>query len=155
MTLYRHYASKDALALEFLRRRRDFSRAWQAEVERRKLPPKESLLAVFDALDKWYRQRDYAGCPVVKTVLEVEGSGHPLRNAANEHFAAVRDFLRRLAERAGLRDAENIARQWHLLILGSVIAARAGDLDAAVRAKEAARAILAASRSTGRRGTRS
>ena len=151
MTLYRHYPSKDELAMEFLRRRREFSRAWQAEVERRKLPPRESLLAVFDALDKWYRQPDYAGCPVVKTVLEVDAAGHPLRSAADEHFAAVRDFLHALAERAGLRDPDNIARQWHLLILGSVVAARAGDLDAAIRAKEAARAILAGAKSAPRR----
>lgn len=143
MTLYRHYASKDELALEFLRRRREFSRGWQAEVESRKLPPGESLLAVFDALDKWYRQPDYAGCPVVKTVLEVEHAGHPLRAAAEEHFAAVREFLRQLAEQAGVRDPQNIARQWHMLILGSIVAACAGDLEAAPRAKEAARAILA------------
>jgi AcrR family transcriptional regulator len=143
MTLYRHYPSKEELALEFLRRRREFSLGWQAEVASRNLSPGESLLAVFDALDKWYRQPDYAGCPVVKTVLEVEQAGHPLRAAAEEHFAAVRDFLRQLAERAGVRDAQNIARQWHMLILGSIVAACAGDLEAAPRAKEAARAILA------------
>jgi len=144
MTLYRHYPSKDELAMEFLRRRREFSLAWQAEVERRKLPPAKSLLAVFDALDRWYRQPDYAGCPVIKTVLEVEAPGHPLRAAAEEHFAGVRDFVRRLAGQAGLRDPEEIARQWRLLILGSVVAACAGDVDAARRAKEVARAILAA-----------
>jgi AcrR family transcriptional regulator len=154
MTLYRHYASKDELALEFLRRRRAFSAGWQAEVESRQLPPGESLLAVFDALDKWYRQPDYAGCPVVKTVLEVEHAGHPLRAAAEEHFAAVREFLRRLAEQAGVRDPQNIARQWHMLILGSIVAACAGDLEAAPRAKEAARAILAQESAAPRRAKR-
>ena len=74
-----------------------------------------------------------------------------MRSAADEHFAAVRDFLHALAEHAGLRDPDNIARQWHLLILGSVVAARAGDLDAAIRAKEAARAILAGAKSAPRR----
>ncbi len=154
MTLYRHYPSKDELAVEFLHRRRAFSLGWQAEVQRRRLSPAESLLAVFDALDKWYRSPDYAGCPVVKTVLEVEQSGHPLRAAAEEHFAAVRDFLRQLAEQAGVRDPHNLARQWHMLIFGSIVAACAGDLGAARRAKQAARAILAqegAARRGGRR----
>jgi AcrR family transcriptional regulator len=154
MTLYRHYPSKDELALEFLRRRREFSRSWQADVERRNLSPEESLLAVFDALGRWYRQANYAGCPVVKTVLEVEQAGHPLRAAAEEHFAAVREFLRQLAEAAGVRAPDNIARQWHLLILGSIVAACAGDAGAAPRAKEAARAILAQEGLAPRRGRR-
>jgi AcrR family transcriptional regulator len=154
MTLYRHYPSKDELALEFLRRRREFSLGWQAEVASRNLSPAESLLAVFDALDKWYRQPDYAGCPVVKTVLEVEEAGHPLRAAAEEHFAAVRLFLQQLAEQAGVRDPQHIARLWHMLMLGSIVAACAGDLQAAPRAKEAARAILAQQGSARRRGKR-
>jgi AcrR family transcriptional regulator len=154
MTLYRHYPSKDELALEFLRRRREFSLGWQAEVASRNLSPGESLLAVFDALDKWYRHPDYAGCPVVKTVLEIEEAGHPLRAAAEEHFAAVRHFLQQLAEQAGVPDPQHIARVWHMLILGSIVAACAGDLQAAPRAKEAARAILAQQGGARRRGKR-
>jgi AcrR family transcriptional regulator len=154
MTLYRHYPSKDELALEFLRRRREFSLGCKAEVASRNLSPGESLLAVYDALDKWYRQPDYAGCPVVKTVLEVEQAGHPLRAAAEEHFAAVRHFLQQLAEQAGVRDPQHIARLWHMLMLGSIVAACAGDLQAAPRAKEAARAILAQQGSARRRGKR-
>lgn len=154
MTLYRHYPSKEELAVEFLRRRREFSQGWQAEVASRNLPPRESLLAVFDALDKWYRQPDYAGCPVVKTVMEVGQAGHPLRAAAEEHFAAVRDFLRQLAEQAGVRDSQNLARQLHMLIFGSIVAACAGDLEAAARAKQAARAILAQEDAAPRRGKR-
>ena len=71
MTLYRHYASKDALALAFLDRRfAVFSGRWQSAVEALGLPPREALLAVFDVLDEWYRSPDYTGCPVVKAVLE-------------------------------------------------------------------------------------
>src|SRR6266536_5055169 len=49
MTLYRHYPSKDDLALAFLRRREElWTRCWlQREVERRARTPGERLLAVF------------------------------------------------------------------------------------------------------------
>ena len=46
MTLYRHYASKKALALAFFDRRWEvFSRSWQSEVQALGLAPREALLA--------------------------------------------------------------------------------------------------------------
>ncbi len=64
MTLYRHYPSKDDLALTFLRRREElWTRGWlQREVERRAQKPGERLLAVFDVFDKWFRRSDFEGC---------------------------------------------------------------------------------------------
>src|SRR6185436_4519074 len=75
MTLYRHYRSKDALALAFFERRFErFSLAWQAQVEALRLPPREALLAVFDVLENWYHSPGYTGCPVVKAVLEARSA---------------------------------------------------------------------------------
>ena len=50
MTLYKHYSSKEALALAFLRRREElWTRSFlQQEVERRARTPAERLVAVFD-----------------------------------------------------------------------------------------------------------
>src|SRR5258705_13988774 len=52
MTLYRHYPSKDELALAFLRRREElWTRCWLQSVNRdRSRAPQERLLAVFDLL---------------------------------------------------------------------------------------------------------
>ena len=143
MTLYRHYASKDELVLAFFERRWElFSRAWQSAVEALHLPPRQALLAVFDVLDKWYRSRDYAGCPVVKVVLESQHHAR-VHAGALRYFSSVRGFLRKLAAEAGLRNPDAVALQWHILVWGSIVAARANERDAARRAKELAAAILA------------
>ena len=83
MTLYRHYPSKDDLALAFLRRREElWTRSWlQQEVERRAQAPAERVLAVFDVFDKWFRRSDFEGCSFVKVLLEHGDPGHPVRRA--------------------------------------------------------------------------
>jgi AcrR family transcriptional regulator len=142
MTLYRHYPSKDALALAFFERRFElFSRGWQAQVEALRLPPRETLLAIFDVLEKWYHSRAYTGCPVVKAVLESR-SEDLVYAGALRYFSSVREFLRKLAAEAGVRDPDAVAAQWHILIWGSIVGARAKDRDAARRAKELGAAIL-------------
>src|SRR5229473_981937 len=125
MTLYRHYPSKDDLALTFLRRREElWTRGWlQREVERRAQKPGERLLAVFDVFDKWFRRSDFEGCSFVKVLLEHDDRGHPVRKAAEAHIETVRAFLRRLAADAGVRDADVFARQMQMVMMGSIIAA--------------------------------
>ena len=143
MTLYRHYPAKEDLALSFLRQRTQlFSRPWQQDVERRARSPEGRLLAVFDALADWFRKKDYAGCPVVKALLESEDRGDPVRKGTLDYFAELRDFLQQLAEQAGLSEPEAVARQWMILIKGAVVVACAGDRGAAMRAKELAAALL-------------
>jgi AcrR family transcriptional regulator len=142
MTLYRHYRSKDALALAFLERRFElFSRGWQAEVEALRLPPREALLAIFDVLERWYHSPGYTGCPVVKAVLESR-SDDPVYTGALRYFSSVRGFLRKLATQAAVRDPDALAAQWHILVWGSIVGARAKDRDAARRAKELGAALL-------------
>ena len=45
-------------------------------------------------------------------------------------------------ERPGIPDAEDFARQWHILMKGSIVAAAEGDQDAARRAKRIGAALL-------------
>ena len=145
MTLYRHYPSKDDLALAFLRRREElWTRSWlQQEVERRAQAPAERLLAVFDVFDKWFRRSDFEGCSFVKVLLEHGDPGHPVRRAAEAHIETIRAFLRQLAADAGVRDVDAFARQLQIVMMGSIVAAYAGDRDAALRAKELGLLLLA------------
>jgi len=145
MTLYRHYPSKDDLALAFLRRREElWTRSWlQQEVERRAQAPAERVLAVFDVFDKWFRRSDFEGCSFVKVLLEHGDPGHPVRRAAEAHIETIRAFLRQLAADAGVRDVDAFARQLQIVMMGSIVAAYAGDRDAARRAKELGALLLA------------
>ena len=153
MTLYRHYPSKDELALAFLRRREElWTRSWlQRDAERRGRTPGAKLLAIFDVFDKWFRRSDFEGCSFVKALLEHGERGHRVRIAAVRHIDTIRTFVKQLAKEACMRDPDGFARQWQMLMMGCIVAAYAGDLDAAKRAKKAASLLLAAGGRTGRR----
>src|SRR5882757_10912589 len=114
MTLYRHYPSKDDLALAFLRRREElWTRSWlQREVEDRAQTPAERLLAIFDVFDKWFRRSDFEGCSFINVLLEIDDQKNPVRIAAVAHLATIRSFLRHLAVKAGISDPDVFARRW-------------------------------------------
>jgi AcrR family transcriptional regulator len=153
MTLYKHYPSKDELALAFLRRREElWTRSWlQRDAERRGRTPGAKLLAIFDVFDKWFRRSDFEGCAFAKALLEHADRGHPVRIAAVKHIGTIRTFVKQLAEEACMRDPDGFASQWLMLMTGCIVAAYAGDLDAATIAKKAGRSLLAAGGRTGRR----
>jgi AcrR family transcriptional regulator len=144
MTLYRHYPSKNHLVLAFLRRREElWTRGWlQHEVERRGGSPGERLLAIFAVFDKWFRRSGFEGCSFINVLLEIEDPRHPIKVATIAHLAEIRVFLRGLAEEAGVVDPAAFARQWHILMKGSIIAAGEGDTEAAMRARDLGRLLL-------------
>ncbi len=156
MTLYRHYPTKDQLALAFLTRREAlWTHGWlQQEVLRRAKTPGERLLAVFDVFDKWFRRSDFEGCSFINVLLEIDDRAHPLRIATVRHLEHIRAFLRQLATDAGIADPDDFARQWHILMKGSIVAAGEGDRDAARRAKEVAALLLASALPRKRRADR-
>ncbi len=144
MTLYKNYPSKDELALAFLRDRGEiWTRGWlQREVECRGGTAGDKLLAIFDLFDEWFRRADFEACAFARVLFEHE-RGHPVRRAAVRHIGNIRSFIRRLADDAGAGDPDGFARQWQILMLGSIVAAYAGDPDAARRARAVGLRLLA------------
>ena len=144
-TLYFHYPSKGKLALAFLQRREElWTRAWLQEgVNRRARRPADRLLAVFDMFNSWFHRSDYEGCAFIRVLFEHDDPKHPIRKSTEDHIRTVRDFVRQLAEEARVRDPEGFARQWQIVMMGSIIAAYAGDRDAARRAKKLGVLLLA------------
>jgi AcrR family transcriptional regulator len=148
MTLYRNFASKDELILAFLERREErWTRAWlQAEAEARAETPAGRLLAIFDVFGEWFLRDDFEGCSFINVMLEVTEAGHPVRKASVAHLAAIRAYVADLAEQAGIppEEADAFARQWHILMKGSIVAAAEGDHEAGTRARELGELLLAA-----------
>jgi hypothetical protein len=99
-------------------------------------------VAIFDLFDEWFKSRNFAGCPFIKTLLEF-GADHPVGRASIHHLDNIRGIVRELAAQARLAEPGSFAHSWHMLMTGSVIAAAQGDLDAAQRAKATAEALLA------------
>ncbi|MGZ4193319.1 MAG: TetR/AcrR family transcriptional regulator [Solirubrobacteraceae bacterium] len=144
-TLYRHFGSKQELVLAFLERREEvWTYGWlAAEVKRRERDPRRRLLAIFDVFDEWFHTPDFEGCSFINVMLEHPGADHPLHHAAAEYLARIRSFLEDLAADARIADPGSFAREWHILMKGSIVAAGEGDLDAARRAQRIGRVLLA------------
>jgi AcrR family transcriptional regulator len=142
-TLYRHFRSKNDLALAFLERR---ERLWtrqflEAEARSRGATPEEHLLAIFDVYDEWFHKEDFEACSFVNVLLEM-GPSSPVGRAAVQHLRNIRALVRDLAEEAGVRDTEAFVLAWYILMKGSIVLAAEGDPDAARPAKAMARALV-------------
>lgn len=144
MTLYRHFASKEELVLAFLERREEqWTRGWlQADVEHRTSDPAERLLVIFDVFGEWFRRPDFEGCSFINVMLEAADPADSIHRAGTAYLAGIRTFLERLAREAGIADAGDFARKWHILMKGAIIAAGEGDADAARRAQDIGRLLL-------------
>jgi AcrR family transcriptional regulator len=143
-TLYRHFSSKDALVLAFLQRREElWTHGWvEAEARRRGGSAEDALLAIFDVFDEWFQRDDFEGCSFVNVLLETADLDHPVGRASAEHLENIRKVLRALATEAGLRDVEEFALTFHILMKGSIVQAGEGDRDAAKRAQTLARLLI-------------
>jgi AcrR family transcriptional regulator len=147
-TLYRNFASKDELVVEFLRMREErWTKGWlQREVERRAAAPDERLLAIFDVFHEWFQRDDFEGCSFINVLVEADDHESPVYEATAGHLEAIRGFLSELAGDAGLARPDDFARRWHILMKGSIIAAQEGDRDAARRSRQIGEILLARER---------
>lgn len=143
-TMYRHFASKQDLVLAFMERREAvWTYGWLADaVRRRTEDPRARLLAIFDVFDTWFRRPDFEGCSFINVMLEHPDEDHPLHRAAALHLERIRDFVAGLALDAGIADPQGFARQWHILMKGSIVAAGEGDHEAARRAQRLGALLL-------------
>ncbi len=146
MTLYHHFKSKDELILAALRRRDEMWRnSFERAVERVTQNPRRRLLAIFDALEAWFRG-DFCGCMFINASAEFGRCDDPIHEASAEHKRLVQRYVTSLAEAAGAPDPPKLARQLCLLIEGaSVLAHINGDAKVAREAKDTARELIDAS----------
>lgn len=142
-TFYYHFPSKDDLVLAFLERREEvFTLGYiVAESTRLGRTPEQRLLAIFDVLDEWFQRPDYESCSYIRILFEL-GHGHPLGRAGAEYLAKIRMGIQELAAEAGLRDPEEFAHSFVLLMKGSIVAAAEPDPRAAQRAKPLAQWLI-------------
>jgi AcrR family transcriptional regulator len=143
-TLYRHFRSKEELAVAVVERREElWSRDWlEAEARRRSRTPDETLLVVFDVLSEWFRREDYEGCFFINSLLEEHDRTNPVAEASLAALANVRSFIRGLAEEVGVADPDDLAWTWQSLMWGSILAASFGDPHAASRSRDVAEMLL-------------
>jgi AcrR family transcriptional regulator len=108
-TLYQHFAGKDELIAEHLRR---FDPDVLPEVfDRDDLAPRERLLAAFDIHPPL--------CPFIAAAVEIHDPGHPARVYARDYKKAFAARLTETAREAGATNPEQLGEQLALLLDGS------------------------------------
>jgi AcrR family transcriptional regulator len=142
-TLYRHFSSKNELAVSVLEHHEQvWTRDWLERTVRERKTAGAGLLAIFDAFDDWFRRDDFRGCLFANALLETRDPGSPVHSAAATGLRNIRALIASLAKEAGVRDPDLLARQLQMLLLGAIVHAVEGELDAARQAREVARVLL-------------
>jgi AcrR family transcriptional regulator len=116
-TAYQHFAGKDELVDEYLRR---FDPGVMAAVfDRPDLTPRERLLAAFD-LPTTATQDDITPlCPFIAASVEIPDPHHPVRQRAHDYKLAVAARLAATAREAGAADPDQLGEQLALLLDGA------------------------------------
>lgn len=145
-TLYRHFGSKDGLAVAVLHRHEQlWTRNWlEPEVARLARSPGREPLAIFDALEEWFVQADYEGCFFINSLLETRDPSSPVHKAAVAAIERVYQVVERLLDEAGFVQTETLAHQIQIIMRGCIVAAVEGHLDAGKHGRLAVQRLLEA-----------
>lgn len=125
MALYRHFQSKDALIVEWLRQ---VTAQYWAAFDRIEAAhpddPRAQILgwATFAADDvaAW----SHRGCPFINSIAELPDRDHPARQLIEEHKARQWARLAGLCEAAGLASAEETADEIMIVLEGAQVVAQ-------------------------------
>jgi len=144
MSLYNHFASKDDLVIEFLRRMFDTWFPWfSGWTEERIAAGVRPIDALFEQLRAWMKRDDFRGCPFVNSACQVYGADHPVRAVCDEQIEKLRTWIESLARREGITDPILASRQVLLLVEGAIVrATMSGDPSHAEEAGRMARALV-------------
>jgi AcrR family transcriptional regulator len=140
--LYQLFPGKNAVVRAFLQRR---DTRWRsrvaAHVEACGGGPDERILAVFDWLHGWFTEPGYRGCAFVNSFAELGGTSPEVAAEARAHKGAFKEYLVGLVTAAGR--PTSAADHIELLAEGAMtVAAISGSAEPALRAREAALALL-------------
>ncbi|MFD8152413.1 MULTISPECIES: TetR/AcrR family transcriptional regulator [unclassified Streptomyces] len=88
--------------------------------------PRESILHVFERLEKAAAEPAYLGCPYLAALVELKDPAHPASAVARGAKERLQGFFRTRAAEGGARDPELLARQLMLVFDGASARAGAG-----------------------------
>jgi AcrR family transcriptional regulator len=148
MTLYHHFRSKEELILAVLaKRNREMFASFDRFLDAKKRSPEKRLVAVFDWLVTWIGSKEFRGCAFLKAMAEYQNLDDPIHQAALAHKVALTAEIRRLVVAAGLSNSKSLPEQLSLLLEGAIVQSHAiGNVIPALRAREAAKTLIAANR---------
>jgi AcrR family transcriptional regulator len=125
MTLYRHFASKDELVAEYLRRLAGKASAtWEKIAAAHPGNPRAQLRAWLKEVAGRLASGDERGCPLSNAAVELPEKEHPARRVIESYKGAQRERITKLCAAADLAEPELLADELFLLIEGARVTAQ-------------------------------
>ena len=125
-TLYRLFASKDDLIAAYIERADGLYREWLTTATAPVAgPPRERILALFDALDEQVQPQRCRGCPFLMALAEFPDPQLPAHAGAVATKAWVRGRLGELTAAMAVGDPDALADQLALVMEGVYASAQA------------------------------
>jgi AcrR family transcriptional regulator len=145
MTLYRHFASKDALIAACLSElTQEFDAAWDAIAAAHLGDPEGQLLAWVRHVCNFKVNEAERGCGLANAAVELPDNDHPARRVIREYKIELRERLIRLCRDARLADPERLADQVFLICEGARLTAQSvGTEGLSARIAEMLKALVA------------
>ena len=125
-TLYRLFASKDDLIAAYIERADGLYREWLTAATAPVVgPPRERILALFDALDEQVQPERCRGCPFLMALAEFPDPQLPAHAGAVATKAWVRGRLGELTAAMAVGDPDALADQLAVVMEGVYASAQA------------------------------
>jgi AcrR family transcriptional regulator len=122
MTLYRHFASKDVLVAEYLRRLAAEGEArWDEFGTAHPSDPQGQLEAWLQHVEDLVSNAGDRGCALANAAVELPERDHPARRVIEEHKTRARERLVALCREAGFTEPERLADEVFLLFEGACV----------------------------------
>ena len=146
MTLYHHFASKEALIVAVLERSSGLVKEKVQTLLREAGPsPRKRLLAYFDRYDAFISSKDFNGCPFIRAVAEYPEIHSSVHQSVIRHKLRGIATLQELLSGFDIAEPEPVAQQISLLIEGAIVSAHTfGNTSALPHARNAALALVKA-----------
>jgi AcrR family transcriptional regulator len=133
-TLYRLFASKDDLVAAYIERADGLYREWMTAATAPDVgPPRERILALFDALDEQVQPQHCRGCPFLMALAEFPDPLLPAHAHAVATKAWVHRRLGELTEALAVSDPAALADQLAVVMEGVYASAQALGADGPAR----------------------
>jgi AcrR family transcriptional regulator len=125
MTLYRHFASKDELVAEYLRRLAvESESSWAKRASMHPDDPGAQLRAWLKEMADHIGATDDRGCALANAAVELPEPDHPARRVIETYKKMHRERLIALCTAAALSDPEMLADELFLLLEGARVSAQ-------------------------------
>lgn len=143
-TLYRHFATKEDLIVAALNRRDDADRREMRDfVDTRAVDPVDRILATFDFLELWFKDKEFRGCGFMAAAGEHKNTFDPVFRAVEMHKRLALAYFEELAHAARFCDPQRVASEINLLQEGATAVAQiTRSVEPAIQAKRMATSLI-------------